>query len=983
MADDPINIVVIDGVDPSIANKLLAIADASDKSSANIDRLKASLASIRGDNLSTLRDQANTATTAINAELNATKTLGTGLAETSAKAAVLNAETTAGVAASKAATAALAEQALATKALKEAQNIPTIINTGGVALGAAGTAQAATTYAEQQAATTAAREAAAKGAAEMAFLSTASKQAGTAVKGAEAAVVEIGVAAPSMFTKFKTAGVGAFDAVRDAVSGNGSRFGPATAEIVKGAEAAGGGLQKLTGHTINTSTALREMLVLAREGSRGDLTRMAGSASILASAVGLLPIALGAAAVAFGLFYEERKKLNTQTEQDSLKAYAESLGLTEKEMRKLSNTTVDAKGNLKEHNVLMVTYGDTIKGFIETVKQGLTGLFAGISNVDPVIKSAASSILSFLRLAFVGFSGLVLTLVQVIETALVDAAKSVINTVLAIANGAIMGVQALINGVIAGINLLVSGANIISKAAGFGEIATQINKVDLGVSSLTQNMQKLDRPDMGSMLRSNILKTDATLKGFSASWDANTLAASKARIANLAAAEIANRNPKAAKKQAADDTRLDPLDAAMNKAENDAIVMRTTLTKEDAAIQKELIDVRQAQIAQQKGPLSAAQEQEIDNLKRLLVANAAEKKVKDEMRKVYEGIIKPQQDFAIGQAALNRLLAEGTIDLVHYNQEMVKLTRSHEEAINPLQKMREQLTDQAKGIGLYGDAVDTFVESEKIRQVLLAKGIVLDKNATAAQIAEAKAVLALAQANKQAEYVTGQVKAIVDPLLADKKMLANKRALYDEVEKFRKQDVNNESIANQAKHALDAKFNELKLKGATDTLDALTGLSASKNKILAGIGKAAAVADATIKGYQAVQNALASVPPPFNIAAAAATAIVTGVQVANIISTPVGNYWSGGDFIVRGKTGVDANRISMNVSDGERVTIQTQAQQQANANDNSKSVPSSATHVNNFFDEKTFLAAMDTQAGEKVVMNIIQRRKKEVGGIIK
>lgn len=61
--------------------------------------------------------------------------------------------------------------------------------------------------------------------------------------------------------------------------------------------------------------------------------------------------------------------------------------------------------------------------------------------------------------------------------------------------------------------------------------------------------------------------------------------------------------------------------------------------------------------------------------------------------------------------------------------------------------------------------------------------------------------------------------------------------------------------------------------------DGLVALSSSGNKKLAAIGKAAAIAQATIDGINAVQKALSAFPPPFNIAAAA---LVGGLAAANV-----------------------------------------------------------------------------------------------------
>lgn len=66
------------------------------------------------------------------------------------------------------------------------------------------------------------------------------------------------------------------------------------------------------------------------------------------------------------------------------------------------------------------------------------------------------------------------------------------------------------------------------------------------------------------------------------------------------------------------------------------------------------------------------------------------------------------------------------------------------------------------------------------------------------------------------------------------------------------------------------------------TMGTISSLSSSSNKELAAIGKAAAITNATIDGYAAIQKAMASAPPPFNFALAAAVGAATAANVAKI-----------------------------------------------------------------------------------------------------
>lgn len=65
-------------------------------------------------------------------------------------------------------------------------------------------------------------------------------------------------------------------------------------------------------------------------------------------------------------------------------------------------------------------------------------------------------------------------------------------------------------------------------------------------------------------------------------------------------------------------------------------------------------------------------------------------------------------------------------------------------------------------------------------------------------------------------------------------------------------------------------------------------LQQDNSNTLAGIGKAAAITQATIDGYLAVQNALAHVPYPFNFAAAALVGAAAASNIARIAATGPG-----------------------------------------------------------------------------------------------
>lgn len=84
------------------------------------------------------------------------------------------------------------------------------------------------------------------------------------------------------------------------------------------------------------------------------------------------------------------------------------------------------------------------------------------------------------------------------------------------------------------------------------------------------------------------------------------------------------------------------------------------------------------------------------------------------------------------------------------------------------------------------------------------------------------------------------------------------------------------------KQKFEADKNKERASNFNSTMGVIAGLASSGNKELAAIGKAAAVTQATIDGYAAVQKALASAPPPFNFALAGLVGVATAANVAKI-----------------------------------------------------------------------------------------------------
>ncbi len=106
-----------------------------------------------------------------------------------------------------------------------------------------------------------------------------------------------------------------------------------------------------------------------------------------------------------------------------------------------------------------------------------------------------------------------------------------------------------------------------------------------------------------------------------------------------------------------------------------------------------------------------------------------------------------------------------------------------------------------------------------------------------------------------------------------------------------------------------------KVANFRSTLGEISTLQRSSSKELFAIGKAAAIADATIHTYQAATVALSSAPPPYNYVLAA---LVTAAGLENVrqIASSSGNFANGG--VVPG-TSYTGDKLTANVNSREAI----------------------------------------------------------------
>ena len=148
--------------------------------------------------------------------------------------------------------------------------------------------------------------------------------------------------------------------------------------------------------------------------------------------------------------------------------------------------------------------------------------------------------------------------------------------------------------------------------------------------------------------------------------------------------------------------------------------------------------------------------------------------------------------------------------------------------------------------------------------------------------------------------------------LEKQKAYLDLKAINEQTYADRVDNINQQSQANQAK--VEQAKNAAVLSYSQDFFGNMAALSASENKRIGAIGKAAAIAQATIQGYVAVQNALAVQPYPLGLA----LAISAGVAAAANVAAISGVGFSGGGYT--GSGGI--NEYAGDVHKGEVVWSQ-------------------------------------------------------------
>lgn len=381
-----------------------------------------------------------------------------------------------------------------------------------------------------------------------------------------------------------------------------------------------------------------------------------------------------------------------------------------------------------------------------------------------------------------------------------------------------------------------------------------------------------------------------------------------------------------------------------------------------------------------------------------------------------------EQELAKAEKTLNDAVAAGLITRIKANEAYGKLKEQLREQLQPYEFMIEKMQEEAELSKYLGeqrrieialrDRVNQLTKAgvtvtEEMTAALRAQLVVqqqLDKigqeketlmaQSAAGQLAALKLT---AQAMRdllddaKSNFTSGDVATIISQqfgdLLAGTSIATQANAaawklMYDQINEYADAHLISETQRAEALAALDRRLQEQRLGSYADMFGQLSQLAYSENKEMVRIGKAAAIAQATINGYLAVTKAWAEVPYPANIAAAAIAAVTAASQVASIISTPIA-FRTGGSMTVGGSGGTDSQLVAFRATPGEKVTVNTPAQaraaEQGGGGDVTVNSPISVAVVGT---REAAMSALKSSEGRAFILEVIEEERGTVARAI-
>lgn len=544
---------------------------------------------------------------------------------------------------------------------------------------------------------------------------------------------------------------------------------------------------------VSLASGQKPMTVFIQQGTQ--IGQIAGASGVgikgmISSVVGLTirfaPLAIAAAgAITFiGLLTREANK-----SVGDLKKYAESLGLTSKEIKRLEDTTV--------------TTSDVIKAVWQTSLERISDLF-GINTKE--ITQTWNNFLDFLWSA---------------------------------AKGTAAGIYATFTG------MFYATVEIAKKAAkgDFSPIEGTIEGYKKAYSDAIKFIDDVEKQSAKN---------------------------AKARTKGQADAIIADRTPRTAKADNTAENRAAAMAKVNLQLDNELQRMKLILPERERA---QRFDQIEEQLAGRKIKLS---KEEAEAIKEKIKAIQDYSAVQAESDRIYSETIAQEIKYHAALEAIIKARDDGTISAKEAERRKNIEIEQYKDIRDPLRQYSLQLQQQKDLLFLYGSAADDAARAQQLFNDAIRNGTV------SSDTSKWQDFMPQAQKeNKDARISSAIGNSISD--YNDNQTVINDYA--DRVAKI-KELYADEQISHQqmliAKQQADEEYVRARLSNEMTMFDALAGLQNSGVKELAAIGKAAAIAQATIDGVLAVQKALATLPPPISYVAAAAIGVTAATNVAKI-----------------------------------------------------------------------------------------------------
>lgn len=586
-------------------------------------------------------------------------------------------------------------------------------------------------------------------------------------------------------------------------------------------------------------------------------------------------IAAAAIAVLAGTMAVLNREINNSTGREEL---TRGLNLTAREMRHLDDVTV--------------TWGDTAKAIFQVAGRAIWGQVGGaVTTVWNWMKewidwigSGVRTGVNYLIGGFVGAYRVILATWRQFPRALGDIFVQGVNA-------AISAINDLISAAVNGVNGFIEQANtILPEAMQIGTIAApQIALMENQWDGALNRMGDTARAALG-----DAFSRDYVGEAYGAIRD-QAVRNAQDRLRRQAE-EAGYLDPSAGRRGRHGRSEAERRADEMAKVNRELDAQIALMAFYGPALEREnkFLTIRNA-LLDKHITLTAAEEASIRSRIQLIQDG---ERAQARATQIEEAANGPRRDYEATLTAINIALRDNVISEDEAHRQRVLAANSLTRDSNPIYDYVEQLAQAQRNMGLYGRELSIQTRAQQLFNDAVAAGQASltsqDDRRTAANDAREEAN----RGDINSAFAAIDPRERQDPQ-SSSYLLDHHREMYAEIARLREEDVISEQEAAIRKQNLDRAYLDARLEGASTVLGQLSALQSSKNKEVAALGKAAAIAQATIDGYRAVQAALAGPPgPPWSFAIAGVTAAMTVANVARI---------SGVGFMAGGFTGNGSN----------------------------------------------------------------------------